>query len=89
MQFIGITLPNETPEKSFALGSEMISENLAIRCSEALILLLNGLIGYSYKEYRQTYAVRQFSDNLIHMNRDFRSGVNKINGYIKGTQCMG
>lgn len=89
MQSIGISLPNETPEKSFALGSEMISENLAIRCSESLILLLNGMIGYTYKDYRNTFALRQFSYNLIHGNRDFASGVKRINSYMnKGSQCM-
>lgn len=88
MQLIGISLPNETPEKSFALGSEMISESLAIRCSESLILLLNGMIGYAYKDYRYTFALRQFSYNLIHGNRDFAAGVKRINDHInKGSQC--
>ena len=79
VQALGITLPNETPEKSFSIGSEMISESLAIRCSEALIQLLTGCIGYSYKEYKFTYALRQFSDYLRNANRS----INQVNSYIQ------
>ena len=79
VQALGITLPNETPEKSFSIGSEMISESLAIRCSEALIQLLTGCIGYSYKEYKFTCALRQFSDYLRNANRS----INQVNSYIQ------
>ena len=87
VKFLNITFPNETPEKSFAMGSEMISDNQAILCSEALINFLNGIIGFNFKEYEHTFAIRQFTENLIHENRSFSRGVNRINGYIKGTQC--
>lgn len=83
VQAIGITLPNETPEKASSIGSEMVSENLAIRCSDALIQLLMGCIGYSYKEYKQTYALRKFSDSLRFNNQH----VSQLNAYLqKGKQ---
>ena len=85
---LGIVFPNETPEKSFSMGSEMISDNLAIQCSEALILVIKGMIGYKYMDYRQTLAMYNFSEDLVHANRAISQKVGRINGYIKGTHCI-
>lgn len=90
MRNLGIILPNETPERAFALGCDMVSEELMLSSAAAVTDMLGALLGYTTRTYEKTFAIRQFSEGLAGRvydgyNRGNRGkGVGRVNAYLGG-----
>ena len=77
MRNLGITLPNETPERAFALGCDMIAEELMLSSAAAVADLLGALLGYTTRSY----------DGYNRGNRG--KGANRVNAYLGGGATCG
>ena len=61
---LGICLPGSSSIQSFADAKELIqSEQLQV-LTKATLTWFEAISGFRLKEYKQTYAVRLFSDHL-------------------------
>ena len=84
---LNLQLPGASGAQAFEEASSLIQHEQLQGLSQAILTLLLAMGGYALKGFKQTFAVRQFSSNLVGAVGDrFRSNkaVQRANQYLGG-----
>lgn len=85
---LNLQIPGSSGAQAFEEASGLIQHNQLQSLSQAILTFFLAMGGYALKGYKQSYAVRQFSSNLMGAVEDryrSRNSVSRVNQYIGGT----